>query len=153
MPDTRFVAADAKATKRPLTMVLAVHAVLVIVVTLPQADRVDCPLAPSAGGGPSGVEISVVTDTQVLVVLVMVVMQVPRSNTSDSALGLGAVEPRFDAVEVNATKSPSSEMEGFELGPLPAVAPSGVDTRYVVGTHVSLGAVVTIVAMLQVSRM
>src|ERR1700733_9995846 len=112
MPDTRFVAADAKATKRPLTMVLAVHAVLV-----------------------------------------MVVMQVPRSNTSDWALGLGAVEPRFDAVEVNATKSPSSEMEGFELGPLPAVVPSGVDTRYVVGTHVSLGAVVTMVAMLQVSRM
>jgi hypothetical protein len=110
-------------------MVLELHAVLVIVVTLPQAESVDCPLAPSAGVVPSGVEISVVTDTQVLVVLVIVVMQVPRSKTSASELGFGAVEPRFDAVEVNATKSPSSEMEGFELGPLPAVAPSGVDTR------------------------
>src|SRR3984885_2891568 len=106
-------------------MVLDVHAVLVTVVTLPQAERVDCPLAPSAGVVPSGVEISVVTDTQVLVVLVIVVMQVPRSNTSGKPLGFGAVEPRFVAAEGKQTKRPSSEMEGFELSPFPAVAPSG----------------------------
>src|SRR5271163_1650420 len=104
-------------------MVVEVHAVLVTVVMLPQADRVDCPLGPSAGVVPSGVEISVVTETQVLVVLVIVVMQVPRSNISDCPLGFGAVAPRFVAVEVKETKSPSSEMEGLELSPLPKVTP------------------------------
>ena len=152
MPLTRFVAVDANATNRPLETVLAVHALLIVVVTLPHAESADWPLAPSAGVAPSGVEINVVTDRQVLFVLVMVVIQVPRSNTSDKELGFGAVAPRFDAVEVKETNSPSSEIEGFELGPLPAVEPSGVDTRKVVGTQVFVGLVVTIVAMLQVLR-
>lgn len=102
---------------------------LVVVVTLPQAESVDCPLGPSAGVVPSGVEIRVVTETQVFVVLVIVVMQVPRSNTSGKPLGFGAVEPRFVAAEVKETKRPSSEIEGFELSPLANVVPSGVDTR------------------------
>jgi len=129
MPATRFDAVEAKATKRPFAMVLEVHALLMVVVTLPQADSADCTLGPSAGVVPSGVEISVVTPTQVLVVLVIVVMQVPRSKISDWALGFGAVDPRFDAVEVKETKSPSSEMEGLKLSPLPNVTPSGVETR------------------------
>ena len=105
------------------------HTLLVVVVTLPQADRVDCPLGPSAGVVPSGLEISVVTETQVLVVLVIVVMQVPRSNTSGKPLGFGAVDPRFVAADVKETNKPVSEMEGFELAPLPNVTPSGVETR------------------------
>src|ERR1700723_3586434 len=125
MPATIFDAVDAKATKRPLATVVSVHTLLMVVVTLPEAESVDCTLGPSAGVVPSGVEISVVTETQVLVVLGVVVMQVPRSNISDSAPGFGAVGPRFVAVEVKETKSPSSEMEGFELAPLAKVAPSG----------------------------
>src|SRR5580658_427288 len=129
MPATRFDAVDAKATKRPLATVVSVHTLLTVVVTLPQAESVDCPLGPSAAVLPSGVEISVVTDTQVLVVLVMVVTQVPRSNTSGKPLGFGAVEPRLVAAEVKETKRPSSEMAGLELAPLPKLTPSGVETR------------------------
>src|SRR5580704_14223555 len=153
MPASRFDAVDAKATKRPLATVVSVHTLLTVVVTLPQAESVDCPLGPSAGVVPSGVETRVVTETQVLVVLVIVVMQVPRSKTSAKPLGFGAVEPRFVAAEVNETKSPCSEMAGFELAPLPEVTPSGVETRKVVGTEVVVGATVTIGAMSQVSRM
>src|SRR5208282_5368501 len=129
MPATRLDAVDTKATKRPLATVVSVHTLLTVVVTLPQAESADCPLGASAGVVPSGVEISVVTETQLLVVLVMVVMQVPRSNTSGKPLGFGAVEPKFDAAEVKETKRPSSEMEGFELAPLPKVTLSGVETR------------------------
>ena len=129
MPDTRFDAVEAKATKRPFAIVVSVHAELTTVVTLPQAESVDSKLGPSAGVVPSGVEISVVTCTQVLVVLVIVVTQVPRSNISDWPLGFGAVDPRFEEVEVKETKSPSSEIEGLELSPLPNVTPSGVETR------------------------
>src|SRR5580692_8280668 len=153
MPAIRFDAVEAKATNRPFATVVEVHALLMVVVTLPQAESVDCTLGPSAGVVPSGVEISVVTPTQVLVVLVIVVTQVPRSKISDWALGFGAVDPRFVAVEVKETKSPSSEMEGLELSPLPNVTPSGVETRYVAGTQLFVGEVVTIVAMLQVLKM
>src|SRR5271155_3823420 len=90
MPAPRFVAVDAKATKRPPPTVL-VHVLVTVVVTLPQAEGVDCPLGASAKVAPSGVEMSVVTDTQVLVVLVMVVMQVPRSNISEAPLRFVAV--------------------------------------------------------------
>jgi hypothetical protein len=124
---------------------------VVVVVSLPQDEMEDCTLAPSAGVVPSGVEIKVVTGVQVLVELVMVVIHVLRSKISDVPAGFGAVAPRFVAVEVNEINNPSTEIAGLELGPLPNVTLSGVETRYVVGTQVP-GFVVTIVAMRQVSR-
>ena len=120
---------DTKATKRPLKAVLDVQATEVLVVVLPQEATVDCPLAPSAGVVPSGVETRVVRGVQTLVVVLIVVMQVLRSKISCEDAGFGAVAPRFDAVEVKVTKSPSTEIAGFELGPLPPVTPSGVETR------------------------
>ena len=153
MPTTRFVAVDAKATKRPLYTVPPVQAVVdVVVVSLPQDDTDDCMLAPSAGVVPSGVEINIVTGVHVLSVLEIVVTHVLRSKISELPLGFGAVEPKFVAVDVKETNNPSSEIEGFELGPFPNVVVSGVETRYVVGTHVP-GVVVWIVVILQVLRM
>ena len=76
-----------------------------------------------------------------------------RSKISELPLAFGAVEPKFVAVEVNDTNNPSSEIEGFELGPLANVAPSGVETRYVVGTQEPDVIVVWTVAILQVLRM
>jgi len=107
----RFVAADAKATKRPVCA------------------TEDCPLDPSAGVVPSGVEIRVVTGLQEFVVVAMVVTHVYRRKTSWTRPGLGAVAPRLVADDVNETYKPSVEMDGCELGPSPGVVPSGVETR------------------------
>src|ERR1700735_1808 len=91
----------------------------------------DSELAPSAGVTPSGVETRVVLAVQVLSTHVL------RWNISCAPFGFGAVAPRFDAVDVNETNNPLSDTEGFELAPLPGVMPSGVDTKKVVGVHVS----------------
>lgn len=151
---TRFVAVEAKAMNLPLNSAEEVQTAVVVTVALPQEEMDDWILAPSAGVVPSGVEINVVTGVQVLSVLAMVVIQVLRSKISDGPGGGVDSVPlmRFVAVEVNEINNPSTEIEGFELAALPNVAPSGVETRYVVGTQVP-GLVVTIVAILQVSRM
>ena len=91
---------------------------LQVTVVLAQVDMLDSPLAPSAGVVPSGVEIKVVNGRQVFPTTLMVVTQVLRSKTSEAPRGLGAVEPKFVATEVNETKRPESAIEGFELGPL-----------------------------------
>lgn len=154
MPTTRFVAVEAKATKRPLNTLPLVQAVVpVVTVSLPHDETDDCMLAPSAGVVPSGVEINVVTGVQVLAVLLIVVTHVLLSKISELPLEFGAVEPKFVAVDVNETNNPSSEMDGLELGPLPNVAPSGVETRYVVGTHAPDVMVVWFVVILHVLRM
>src|SRR5580693_4541526 len=150
----RLIAVEAKATKRPLNTVPPAQAVVpVVTVSLPQDETDDWSLAPSAGFVPSGVEISIVTGVQVLSVLLMVVTHVLRSKISELPFGFGAVEPKFAAVEVKETNNPCSEIDGFELTPFPKVAPSGVDTRYVVGTHVPEVVVVGVVVILQVLRM
>jgi len=109
------VAVEAKATKRPFAPRLCE---LQVTVVLAQVEILDSLLAPSAGVVPSGVEIKVVTGTQVFPVVPIEVTQVLRSNISEAPCGLGAVEPRFVATEVNETKRPVSAMEGFELAPL-----------------------------------
>lgn len=130
MPGMRFVAVEAKATNRPVYKKPPVQAVvLVVTVSLPQDETDDWSLVPSAALVPSGVEISVVTGVHVLSTLAMVVTQVLRSKISELALGFGAVEPKLSAMDVNDTNSPSSEMEGCELGLSPNVMPSGVETR------------------------
>jgi|ERR1700733_11842470 len=91
----------------------------------------DSELEPSAGVTPSGVDIRVVLAVQLFSTHVL------RWKISCAPFGFGAVAPRFDAVDVNETNKPFSDTEGFELGPLPGVVPSGVDTRKVVGVHVS----------------
>ena len=152
----RLIAVEANATKRPLNTVPPAQAVVpVVTVSLPQDETEDWSLAPSAGVVPSGVEINVVTGVQVLSVLAMVVTQVLRSKISGTPvrLELGPRASRFVAVDVKETNSPSSEIDGFELTPFPNVAPSGVDTRYVVGTQVPELVVVGVVVMLQVLRM
>lgn len=143
MPGISVVAVDAKATKRPLNTVPPAQAVVpAVTVSLPQDETDDWSLALSAGVVPSGVEISMVTGVQVLSVLAMVVTQVLRSKISGAPVRLVLFAPRrFLAVDVKETNSPSSEMDGDELGPFPSVALSGVETRYVVGTQV-LGVVV-----------
>ena len=107
----RFVAVEAKTTKRP------------------SPEMAGSMLEPSAGVVPSGVEPSVVAGTQELLVVPIVVTQVERTNTSSAPLGLGAVAPRFIAVETKATNNPSLAIAGAELGPFPGVVPSGVETR------------------------
>ena len=115
----------------------------------PQFEMLDSSLAPSAGVAPSGVEARVVIGTQVFVVEVIVVTQVLRSKISEAPDGFGAVAPRFEASDVKETKRPESDIDGFELAPLPDVEPSGVETRKVVGTQVPVFVAVDI---LQVSR-
>src|SRR5215467_8573090 len=107
----RFVAVEAKATKRP------------------SPEMAGSMLAPLAGVVPSGVDPRFVVGTQELLLESMVVTQVERRNTSLAPLGLGAVAPRFMAVETKATKRPVLEMEGTELAPFPGVVPSAVETR------------------------
>ena len=156
MPGISVVAVEAKATKRPLNTVPPAQAVVPVdTVSLPQDDTDDWSFAPSAGVVPSGVEINIVTGVQVLSVLAMVVTQVLRSKISGAPVRLefGLRASRFVAVDVKETNSPSSEIDGFELTPFPKVALSGVDTRYVVGTHVPGEVVVGVVVILQVLRM
>src|SRR5260370_31121544 len=83
----------------------------------------------------------------------MVVTHVLRWKIAELPLGFGGVEPRFLPVDVKETNNPSSDIDGLELTPFPNVAPSGVDTRYVVGTHVPEVVVVGVVVILQVLRM
>jgi len=98
----------------------------------PSSVIADSELEPFAGVAPSGVEASDVTAVQ----LVKAFTQL-RTNISSAPAGFGAVAPRFVAVEVNVTKStPAEATAGFALGPLAGVAPSGVETRKVVGAHV-----------------
>lgn len=127
----RFVAVEANATNRPLYTPEEVQTVVVDVVKLPHEESEDCTLAPSAGVVPSGVEINAVNGVQVLSVLVIVVMHVLRSKISDEpGGGLDTVPAiRFVAVEVNEINRPSAEIAGLELGALPKVTPSGVETR------------------------
>ena len=70
-----------------------------------------------------------VTGMQLLLIVPMVVTQVARSKISSAPSGLGAVEPRFVAVDEKETYRPVFEIAGSELGPSPGVTPSGVDTR------------------------
>jgi len=119
-------------------------------VVLAQVEILDSPLVPSAGVVPSGVEIRVVTGTQVFPTVPIEVTQVLRSKTSDAPEGLGAVDPRLVATEVNEIKRPVSPMEGLELAPLAWVTPSGAaETKKVSGTQVL---VVVDVDILQVLR-
>lgn len=61
-------------------------------------------LAPFADvAPPSGVETRLVSETQLLSTVPMVVTQVARSKTSAAAFGLGAVAPRFVAVDEKET--------------------------------------------------
>ena len=64
-----------------------------------------------------------------LSMLPIVVTHVLRSKISEAPDGLGAVAPKFVAVEVKETKRPKSEIEGCELGELPGVVPSAEETR------------------------
>ena len=84
---------------------------------------------PSAGVEPSGVETMNVAGAQVFVVELIVVEQVLRSKTSEAPDGFGAVAPRLVEFEVNETYSPSLEIDGCSLLPLPGVTPSAVETR------------------------
>jgi len=90
-----------------------------------------CVLAPFAGVTPSGVDMRSVSPVQEVNCVAHV-----RVKTSASPLGFGAVAPRFRAVDTNAIKDAAVEIDGAELGPLPGVLPSGVETRNVVGEHV-----------------
>jgi hypothetical protein len=92
-----------------------------------------CVLAPFAGVTPSGVDMRSVSPAHVVSSVAHV-----RENTSANPPGLGAVAPRFRAIDTNATTDAPLESEGFELGPFPGVVPSGVETRKVIGEHVVL---------------
>lgn len=113
----RFVPAEVKAMKRPFVPEVAV-----------------CVLAPSAGVTPSRVETRSVSPLHVVSSVAHV-----RENTSASPMGLGAVAPRFRAVDTNAITEATPPMDGAELGPFPGLIPSGVETKKVVGEHVVLG--------------
>lgn len=141
------MAVEAKAIKRPLEELVVEPQ---LAVELPQLEMLDSLLAPSAGVIPSGVDTKVVKPTQVLSVSPMLVTQVLRSKISEAPRGLGAVAPRFVARDVKETNRPVFEIDGFELAPLPCVAPSGVETSIVVGTQVL---VFVAVEMSQVLRM
>jgi hypothetical protein len=91
----------------------------------------DSELAPSASTTPSGVEIRVVFAVQVFSTHVLR----RKISCAPFAPGFAVALSRFDAVEVNETNEPVSDTEGFELGPLAGVFPSGVDIRKVVGVH------------------
>lgn len=112
----RFVPTEVKAMKRPSVPEVAV-----------------CVLAPFAGVTPSGVDTRSVSPVHVVSNVAHV-----RENTSASPLGLGAVAPRFRAVDTNAITDAELEMDGAELDPFPGVVPSGVETKKVVGEHVVL---------------
>jgi hypothetical protein len=113
-PITKFVAVEAKATKRP------------------SCEIAGWTLAPLAGVTPSGVEMRVVAIAQPAAA----VTHVDVSKTSCAPLGLGAVAPRFVAVDSNETNRPVFAIAGCELAPLAGVTPSGEETRNVVGMHV-----------------
>jgi hypothetical protein len=112
----RFVPAEVNAMKRPFVPEIAV-----------------CVLAPFAGVTPSGVDTRSVSPVQVVISVAHV-----RENTSASPLGLGAVAPRFRAVDTNTITDAALEIDGAELAPFPGVVPSGVETKNVVGEHVVL---------------
>lgn len=67
--------------------------------------------------------------TQLLTLDPIVVTQVERSKISWAPFGFGAVAPRFVAVDAKETYRPVFEIAGSELGLLPGVIPSGVETR------------------------
>jgi hypothetical protein len=102
----------------------------------------DCELAPSAGVTPSGVETRSVNGVHELVVLPKEVTHVYRTKISCEPDGLGAVAPRFVAEDANDTYKPVFDMDGYRLAAFPGVVPSGVETRYVVGTHAVVDTVV-----------
>lgn len=112
----RFVPADVNAMNRPFVPETAV-----------------CVLAPLAGVTPSGVDTRSVSPVHVVTNVAHV-----RVNASARPLGFGAVAPRFRAADTNAITDAALEIEGAELGPFPGVAPSGVETRNVVGVQVVL---------------
>ena len=113
----RFVPAEVKAMKRPFVPEVAVWV-----------------LAPFAGVTPSGVDTRSVSPVHVVSSVAHV-----RENTSANPPGLGAVAPKFRAVDMNAITDAELESDGAELGPFPGVVPSGVETKNVVGEHVVLG--------------
>lgn len=113
----RFVPDEVKAMKRPFEPEVAV-----------------CMLAPFAGVTPSGVDTRSVSPVHVVSSVAHV-----REKTSANPLGLGAVAPRFRAVDTKAITDAALEIDGAELGPFPGLVPSGVETRNVVGEHVVLG--------------
>jgi hypothetical protein len=104
---------DAKATKRP------------------SGEIADCVLAPFAGVVPSLLEMSCTVWTQPEAA----VTHVDVSKTSEYRLGFELGDGRFVAAEEKETNSPVFAIAGSELGPSAGVEPSGVETKYVVGTH------------------